>query len=465
MVRIIFVIFGATGDLTQRKLLPAFYNLMTNGMEIDILAIGRRDKEETFAQEALAAVDTHGHLARTPEADKTFLKHIRYHRMDITDESAYTELQKQVGAEAIYYFATSPSLFKHILKGMQHAGMTRGKVMFEKPFGENLDTARKLNKKITKVFPETSIYRIDHYLGKESVQNLLVLRLANRLFDAVWNRDYIDHVQITVAESIGVATRGNYYDHAGALKDMVKNHLFQLLMLVAMEPPATLDARAIHDEKVKVLRAMKPFSAKRVKEDVVRGQYRKGTIAGEEVKGYLQEENIPKKSTTETFIAMKMLVDNHRWKDVPFYLRTGKRLAKREAEITIQFKQMSHPLFPKLQENIICIRLQPDAGISLQFNTKHPGDKIQVHPVIMDFCHDCVFGPNTPEAYEQLLQAAIKGDATLFARWDEVEESWKLVEPIMKHWKQQAIPTYAAGSMGPREAKHLLERDGRRWHL
>ena len=374
------------------------------------------------------------------------------------------------GFNKVFYLAVPSQFFEAIVDNLKKSNLATGssRIVFEKPFGHDLKSSMKLNKTIKKAFKENQIYRLDHYLGKELVQNLLVLRFANNIFDPVWSKKYIDHVQITVAEDIGVETRGNYYDNAGALRDIIQNHMMQLVALTAMEPPRSLNADDIRTEKVKVLSSIKPFASKNVKNIAVRGQYGSGVVNNKEVKAYRDEEKVDKKSNTETFVALKLNIGNNRWKGVPFYLRTGKRLNERVAEINIVFKQTSCILFcdqiKNIEPNMLIVRIQPEEGISLQFSAKVPGQKMTIDTVRMDFCHECKFGPKSPEAYERLLYDIISRDQTLFTRWDEVEIAWKIVDRIAKAWKKGKVINYNAGSWGPKEADILIERDGRKWY-
>lgn len=477
------VVFGATGDLAGRKLFPALYSLFEENLlpkKFNIVGIGRSAKDEKeFCSRIIKSIEKNGHKKIEGSITKKFEKILHYVRMDIKDDKGYSQLctlTKKLGYNTMFYLATSSNFFKPIIEGLDKHGMAKNKkgysrVLFEKPFGHDLQSARALNKQITSVFPEDAVFRIDHYLGKDSVQNILVLRFANTLFEPLWNHQFIDNVQITVSESIGIENRADYYDQAGAFRDILQNHMLHLMMLAAMEPPTDLSAAAIHDEKVKVLRSIKPMTLSDIKKHVVRAQYSGAKIKGKKVKGYHEEKDIPKTSRTETFVALKMHVDNWRWRGTPFYLRTGKRMERREADIRIQFRSVPEVLFnmkKHLTNNCITIKLQPEAGVSISFNTKSPGKQLAINPVDMDFCQDCMFGANTPEAYEQLLLAAMRDDHTLFARWDEVEKSWELAEPILHAWKNnKAVPlhTYPAGSMGPTAADNLLESEGRRWLL
>jgi glucose-6-phosphate 1-dehydrogenase len=381
----------------------------------------------------------------------------------------------------MFYLAVPPSEFGVIVAGLRNAGLVEPpqaareggswtRVVVEKPFGQDLGSARVLNDTIASTFDESQVYRIDHYLGKETVQNLLVFRFANSLFEPVWNREHVDHVQITVAEDIGVEGRGKFYEQTGVTKDIVENHLMQLLCLTAMEPPISLQADAVRDEKVKVLRSLRPMERSLVQDNVVRGQYGRGFVRGDEVPAYREEPDVAKDSRVETFLAMRVFVDNWRWGGVPFYVRAGKRMARRVTEIAIQFKKVPHTLFRApdggITPNVLAMRIQPDEGIALRFTTKEPGQHTILRDVAMDFRYGSAFGSNTPEAYERLLLDAMRGEATLFTRRDEVEDQWAFIDRVFDAWRAEANsppPTYASGSWGPDQADDLLARDGRRW--
>jgi glucose-6-phosphate 1-dehydrogenase len=406
-----------------------------------------------------------------------------YVQSEFADENGYRKLaerlqqiDKERGTRGnrLFYFAVAPDQFEPILKNLKAVGLNQpaegswARVIVEKPFGTDLDSARELNRLVHASFAEDQTYRIDHFLGKETAQNILVLRFANAIFEPLWNTRYIDHVQITAAETLGVETRGGYYETAGALRDMVQNHLLQLLCLVAMEPPTDLGANSIRDEKVKVIRSLRPMSDVRTK--VVRAQYGPGAINGKPVPGYREEEKVDPKSNIETFVALGLQIDNWRWADVPIYMRVGKRLPKSATEISVHFKKAPAVLFNKeavtLDQNVLVIRIQPDEGISLRMQAKVPGTSLRIEPVKMDFHYGTSFGKASPEAYERLLLDAMSGDATLFARRDEVEEAWAFIDPIEEAWSGHDAPPlylYPAGSWGPDEADELLARDGRSW--
>jgi glucose-6-phosphate 1-dehydrogenase len=385
--------------------------------------------------------------------------------------------ERGTGGNRLFYLSTPPSQYAEIIQHLGAAGLNRNRkgwtrIIIEKPFGHDLATARELNRQVGKVFREEQIYRIDHYLGKETVQNILVFRLANGIFEPVWNRRYVDHVQITVAENLGLEGRGGYYEESGAIRDMIQNHMLQLLTLVAMEPPIAFDANSVRDEKVKVLHALQPLTGRDVLTNTVRAQYGSGWVSGHQVPGYLQEKGVAPTSATETYVALKTFVDNWRWAGVPFYLRTGKHLPKRVTELAIQFKQPPLILFKnseaqgQVEPNVLTLRIQPDEGISLKFGAKVPGTDMQIRSVNMDFFYGSSFVREQPEAYERLLLDAMHGDSTLFTRRDEVEAAWTFVQGILDEWKtapRDTITTYESGSWGPQTSDEFIWRDGRRW--
>ncbi len=488
------VIFGATGDLTKRKLVPALYNLAVENYlppNFSVVGFARRDwTDDYFRQEMHDGVKEH---SRTPVEESiwdSFSQNLHFLSSEFDKEQGYKDLRtlldrldEQCGTSGnrLYYLSTPPSYYPTIIEHLGAAGLnkkSRGKngyarIIIEKPFGYDLDSARQLNDQLHQVFNEDQIYRIDHYLGKETVQNILVLRFANGLFEPTWNRQYVDHVQITAAESIGLEGRGGYYEGAGALRDMVQSHLLQLLNLVCMEPPVAFDANAVRDEKVKLLRAIRPIRGNAVAEQVIRGQYGEGWVHGEHMSEYRQEKNVDQQSATETYVAMKLYIDNWRWQGVPFYVRTGKALTKRVTEIAIQFKQPPQVLFGAeasegggMEPNVLAIRIQPDEGISLKMMVKTPGTRLNIRPVKMEFHYGSSFGGKPPEAYERLLLDSLLGDSTLFTRSDEVEAAWGFVSDILRAWEHlppPSFPNYESGSWGPREADRLLYRDGREW--
>ena len=482
------VIFGATGDLTHRKLVPALYNLAADGdlpPAVTIVGFARREKsDDRFRNELENASRKFSRQTVRDDIWKTFAESIFYHRSEFEDEGGYKTLAKRLDkidkesgtrGNRLFYLAAAPDQFESILKHLKAAGLNEtckgswARVIVEKPFGTDLPSARELNRIVRNSFTEEQTYRIDHFLGKETAQNILVLRFANAIFAPLWNTHYVDSVQITAAETLGVETRAGFYEHAGALRDMVQNHLLQLLCLVAMEPPTDLGADSIRDEKVKVIRSLRHLSRNEVAANVVRGQYTEGAIHGDPVVGYRQEQNVKPDSQTETFVALRLFIDNWRWADVPIYMRVGKRLPKSATEISVHFKKAPPVLFNKelCDQNVLVIRIQPDEGISLRIHAKVPGASFRIEPVKMDFHYGTSFGKASPEAYERLLLDAMSGDATLFARRDEVEEAWAFIDPIEEAWhaKKDApgLFLYPAGSWGPEEADDLLARDGRAW--
>lgn len=470
-----FVIFGGTGDLTHRKLMPALYNLLKENnlpRSFAVVSIGRRNlSREEYLEQIKTSIITYGRYPFDEDTWSELRNLIYYKQMDFTDISEYellksflneVDIKHHTNGNRIYYLAVAPEFFEVIVDNLVKTNLNKheGKftrVMIEKPFGRNLQSAIYLNQKIIEVFGEENTYRIDHYLGKEMLQNIMVIRFANSLFEPVWNKDYIEQIQITASETIGVGSRGNYYENAGAIRDMVQSHLLQLLSLIAMERPKDLSPNSVRDEKVKVLQKLKPTNKEDIKKSVVRGQY----------KSYRHEPNVSPISNTETFVALKLEVDTPRWKNVPFYVRTGKKLPRKAIEIIIQFKHPEKMLYDNLTSipNMLIIKVQPQEGIYLVFNAKKPGTKNTIIPVQMDFCQNCDVGINTPEAYERLLLDAFNGDSTLFARWDEVLYSWKFIDAIIETWQDDNVnlPHYEDGSYGPEEANALLARDGREW--
>ena len=486
----LFVIFGAQGDLTKRKLIPALYNLAVSHHLPQEFAILGVDAISMNTEDYRAKINRDIQELTTRPIDSTFkdwlLDRLYYLSGDFLDCRTYdhlTELIQKInkthGTEGnyVFYMATAPKYFAQIVQHLGGQGLVENRkecsrrVIIEKPFGHDLPSARELNQALCTVLDERQIYRIDHYLGKETVQNILVFRFANGIFEPIWNRQYIDHVQITVAETLGVEHRGLYYDQAGALRDMVPNHLLQILAFVAMEPPNTFDPESVRDEKVKVLRAIQPMNPREVLESTVAGQYESGVIAGHSVSSYRTEMHVDPHSLTETYVAMNLSIDSWRWEDVPFYLRTGKRLPTRMTEVVIQFKAAPLMLFRKtpvdhLTPNVLVIRIQPDEGISLSFGAKIPGPNVQVGTVDMDFQYAEYFGDRPSTGYETLLHDVMAGDATLFQRSDNVELGWNVVDPIVKVWESlgtHAIRPYQAGTWGPSEADALLAKDGRLW--
>jgi glucose-6-phosphate 1-dehydrogenase len=483
------VIFGASGDLTQRKLIPALYALAHEGLlPTGRSIIGFARPEYTDEAFRMAMRESCDKFARTKPVDEAiwenFAKGLFYVKGEFGDGDAYERLKKKLdecdrtrgaGGRRIYYFAVPPQFFPVICEILAKEKMVNDpehdgpytRVIIEKPFGHDLKSAQELNRVAVTTFRERQVFRIDHYLGKETVQNLLVLRFGNGIFEPFWNRQYIDHVQLTVAESIGVEKRGGYFESAGITRDIVQNHMLQLLSLVGMEPPAAFEANAVRDEKVKVLRALRAFPPGCDETWAVRGQYSDGSVLGEPVIAYRKELNVDPNSKVETLAAMKVFIDNWRWADVPFYLRAGKRLPKRVTDISIHFRPAPHPLFSgvKLHSNVLAVRIQPDEGISLKFDSKVPGPQIRTAPVTMEFRYATSFGAEPPEAYERLLLETMLGDSTLFARRDEVETAWAWLDPLLKCWAEDSRPPnfYPAGTWGPQQAEDLIERDGRRW--
>ncbi|NBS16511.1 MAG: glucose-6-phosphate dehydrogenase [Gammaproteobacteria bacterium] len=491
----VMVIFGATGNLTQLKLLPALYNLARAKLlspKFALIGTSFEPQDEgLFRERMVKAVKNYADQELDEgEFDQETLdwiaERIYFIAGDVRDPEFYAGLKArcaevrkihEIEDNHFYYLATLPSLFGEIIRQLGEAGMASEegghwrRVIIEKPFGYDLASAQELNTDIKKVLRERQIYRIDHYLGKETVQNILVMRFANSIFEPVWNRRYIDHVQITAAESVGVGQRGPYYEDAGAVRDMVPHHLFQLLSLTTMEPPVSFGADAVRDEQAKVLRAVQIPSPEDVLSKMARGQYGEGEVAGETVPGYRQEAHVAPESRTETFVAMKLMIDNWRWADVPFYLRTGKRMSARSTEIVIQFRRAPLVLFrntaiEQLTTNRLVIHIQPKEGISLQFGAKVPGPVMKLGAVKMDFDYSDYFGSTPDTGYERLLLDCMIGDATLFQRADMVEAGWSIIQPALDVWKAlppRSFPNYAAGSWGPEEADELLERDGRHW--
>jgi glucose-6-phosphate 1-dehydrogenase len=476
------VVFGATGDLTLRKLLPALYNRFRDRQfspSCRIIAAARSDlNDQTYRERAEAALRAHVAGADlNPDTVRDFLQCLHYARTDGAKAEGFGPLSEQLGEGSekirVFYLATSPDLYGAICGNLavNHLVTPKARVVLEKPIGHDLQSARQVNDDVGRVFAETQIYRIDHFLGKETVQNLLALRFANVIFERLWNADVIDHVQITVGETVGVEGRGDYYDHAGALRDMVQNHLLQLVCLLAMEPPIDLRADALRDEKLKILRALRPMAPHEVPHLTVRGQYATGAVGGKTVESYLKDLGQDRTSTTETFVALKLEVRTWRWANVPFYLRTGKRLPQKVSEIVIQFRDIPISVFPRdaadMQPNRLVIRLQPEEGIRLGLMTKDPGPGgLRLRPAELDISFEKAFAMRYPDAYERLLMDTVRGNATLFMRRDEVEAAWSWVEPILESWNAsgEKPKPYAAGSWGPTSSIALIERDGRTWH-
>ncbi len=483
----VVVIFGASGDLTKRKLLPALFHLEQQGLlpeKFSVVGVARRDISATFAADMQDGIEKFGGVEASDPKLKGFMERVEYFATNFDDDAGYAKLKDFLaGIDAkhgtqgnrLFYLAVAPEYFADITQRLAKQGMTApaapswAHVIIEKPFGTDLESAKKLNDEINAVLKEEQIFRIDHYLGKETVQNILVFRFANALFEPVWNRNYIDHVEITAAESIGIEGRGPFYEQAGALRDVLQNHVMEVLSFVAMEPPDSFDANSVRTEKLKVWRAIEPIPV----EDTVRGQYGPGSVGEEKAIGYREEDRVNPQSTTETFAAMKLQIANWRWAGVPIYIRAGKRLAKRVTEVTVIFKQPPLHLFkandPKkqVQPNVLKMRIQPDEGIMLQFGAKVPGPTTNIKPVVMDFSYAESFGKSSANGYERLLLDAMLGDGTLFAHRDGVEATWALMTPILEAWAKNPptdFPNYDAGSWGPTAADELLHRDGRSWH-
>jgi glucose-6-phosphate 1-dehydrogenase len=490
------VIFGASGDLTARKLVPALYHLAKEKQmpsDFRIVGFARREKtDESWRGELREALEQ---FSRTkPVDDKVwadFAKHIFYCPGDLTEKESYQKLEKKLSSfgngplrqNLLFYLATMPSQFGPAVEQLHEAGLMHKangasdgqgwqRIVVEKPFGHDLASAYELNRELTRYAAEQQVFRIDHYLGKETVQNIMMFRFSNSIFERLWNRESVEHVQVTVSEELGVGQRGGYYEEAGALRDMVQNHLLQVLSLIAMEPPVSLDAESIRDEKVKLLKSIRAMKPEDVARQVVRGQYFAGSVDGQQRQGYRQETKVKPDSNIETYVAAKLLIDNWRWSGVPFYLRTGKSLPMSASEVRIQFRPTPHVLFAaecgqNLDANALALRLQPDEGIYLRFNGKVPGTSLEVRPVRMHFSYDAEFGAYTPEAYERLLLEAMAGDATLFIRRDEVETAWQIVDSIRRGWTGKPLTNrefYAAGTWGPVAADDLLAQSGHSWH-
>lgn len=475
-----FIIFGGTGDLTNRKLIPALYQLYENKLlpqDFKIVIVGRREYTQEDYLDFL--YNTLLQLAKHITNRKDFLEFARniiYYKMNYLDTSDYqkfnnflegTEQQHSLGNKRIYYLAVNQEHFKDVVINLRDHNFIDEKrinrLMIEKPFGSNLESAKELNTLLVDVFKEENIYRVDHYLGKEMLQNILVIRFSNIIFESLWNHQYIDHIQITSSETFGVETRGSFYDSTGAMRDMIQSHMLQLLSLIAMEKPQDLSPDKIKDEKVKVLQSIKEYLPNEIKKNVIRGQYG----SKDNIKAYRDEDNVNPQSMTETFVAMKLEVDNPRWQGVNFYLRTGKRMAKKCTEIVVQFKEPSNNLYQDLNilPNRLIIKIQPMEGIIIQFNAKKPGTISTITPVTMDFCQNCDLSINSPEAYERLLYDVLRGDLTLFTRWDEVELQWQLIDQIIASWNNNEVtfPNYLPGENGPQDANLLLAQYGHKW--
>jgi glucose-6-phosphate 1-dehydrogenase len=485
---LILVIFGASGDLTARKLIPAVYNLKQQRRlppELTIVGVARRDwSHDYFREQMRKGLEEYAQGVGAEELWQDFAQGLFYCSADMDDPKSYqklnallTELDEKRGTRGnrVFYLAVSPKFFPEAIMQLGQAGMIKDtdktRLVIEKPFGRDLASCQELNRVVQKVCDERQVYRIDHYLGKETVQNLLVVRFANAIFEPLWNRQYVDHIQITVAESVGVEDRAGYYETAGALRDMLQNHLMQLFCLTAMEPPSQLEADALRNEKVKVIQATHLADTKDLKFSAVRAQYGSGWMKGKPVVGYREEPGVNPQSTTPTYVAMKFFVDNWRWQGVPFYLRTGKRMPKKVSEIAIQFRAVPYLLFKsaagQVSPNILTLRIQPNEGIALRFEAKMPGAELRSRSVEMDFAYGKTFGIGGSDAYDRLLIDCMLGDQTLFTRADEVEAAWRLVTPALTLWDLPTdpalIPQYEAGTWGPIEADQLINRDGRQW--
>jgi glucose-6-phosphate 1-dehydrogenase len=477
----ILVIFGASGDLTSKKLMPALYALAVRGLlpeKFGIVGAARSDEtDDAFRERMKQSVQDHARDAYDDEAWAKLAAGMRYVTLDFADDKGedqlkdvLTQLDEQQGAggNRVYYFAVPPAAIGTLVQEIAERRGAEGwiRLIIEKPFGHDLESAQELNELIKEHFAESEVFRIDHYLGKETVQNMLALRFSNGIFEPIWNRQFIDHVQITVAESIGIEGRAGYYESAGAIRDIFQNHLLQLVAITAMEPPIDFTADSVRNEKVKVLKALHTPGPKHL----VRGQYGPGYVEGEEVRGYREEDGVAPGSMTDTFVAAKLYVDNWRWADTPFYVRMGKRLARRETTIAIQFKRAPHPPFEDgagegLRPNVLLIHVQPNEGVSLAIGAKVPGQGMTIRTVHMDFLYGGAFREGLPDAYERLILDAMLGDATLFTRSDEIEEQWALVDAIVGMWRRDrpSFPNYAAGTWGPSAADDLVHRDGRSW--
>jgi glucose-6-phosphate 1-dehydrogenase len=484
----IIVIFGAGGDLTQRKLIPALFNLSLDGWlpeQFAILGVDLKEMDNAAFRESLhQGVADFSRQKGQDESWQKFSDHVTYDAADLTSQAAYDMLYQKLGAlnkqwnaraRTVFYLAVAPFLIEPITAQLHKTKLMndrqRSRLVVEKPFGHDLASAQALNNMLTQYFAESQIFRIDHYLGKETVQNILAFRFANVLFEPIWDRRYIDHVQITVAEQVGVEHRGGYYDHAGALRDMIQNHLLQILCLIAMEPPVSFDADEIRNKKVDVLRAIRPIAPEHVPDVAVRGQYGSGWLRGEEEPAYHNEEGVAANSGTETFAALKLFVDNWRWQGVPIYLRTGKRLPVHGSQVVVTFQPVPHQSFPETavetwHPNRLIINIQPEEGIQIHFRAKRPGPAMQLSPVHLHFSYQEAFKIASPEAYETLLLDVIKGDATLFMRADQVEASWQVIMPVLAMWTANPpsdFPNYPTGTWGPEGANILIAQDGRSW--
>ena len=484
----VFFIFGATGDLARRKLFPAIFSLYREGKlaeDFAVIGVARRPRsQEEFRDDVHRSIEEFCRYTVKDDSEwNTFAEHFSYKSLDINNLEGYRELQQLteqvegrfgIPGNRLFYLALAPELFGSVSFNLEKGGMLSSsgwhRLVIEKPFGYDLTSAHKLNEELNQVFKEEEIYRIDHYLGKEMVQNIEVIRFANAFFEPLWNNNHISNVQITLSETVGVEERGGYYDHSGALRDMGQNHILQMLTMIAMEPPSRLIPEDIRDEKVKVLRSLRPYASnEEVKTSVVRGQYSEGKQGDKVLPGYRQEDKVNPESNTETYFAAKVLVDNFRWAGVPFYIRTGKRLPVKTTEVVVEFKPMPTNVYLRqkhdLQPNLLVIRVNPMEGIYIKINAKKPGSDSQIEPLAMEFCQSCQIGINSPEAYERLIYDAAQGDSTYFTRWDEVAAAWSFVDKIAAAWAEAPtdINMYEAGSWGPDAAHELLAKDGFHW--
>jgi glucose-6-phosphate 1-dehydrogenase len=482
------VIFGASGDLARRKLIPALYEMVSYespARRFAIVGFARSKMTDDAFRDAMTDAVRKSSGSNSVDEDKlrAFAQSFAYVSGEYNQPEAFERLtrrleeidqQQHLDGNRLYYLATPPDVYPSVIEQLHNAhlqqssnGRSWARLVVEKPFGRDLASARKLNRTVLDAFDESQVYRIDHYLGKDTVQNLLVLRFGNGIFEPLWNRNYVDHVQITAAESLGIESRASFYETAGALRDMIQSHVLQLTSLVSIEPPSAFDATAVRNEKIKVLQAIRPYTPELVAHDVVRGQYGPGGVAGAYVPGYREEPGVAKESVTETFVAARLQIENWRWAGVPIYLRTGKRLRRQVTEIAIQFRRAPHMVFrgQRMDANSLVLNIQPEEGISISFHAKLPGQEMRLAPVTMDFNYHSAFGGGGRSAYATLLNDCMRGDATLFDRGDGVEAAWALVDPIAEAWRSQKpdFPNYAAGSWGPAEADTLLERDGRHW--
>lgn len=482
----VLVIFGGTGDLTHRKLMPSIYNLYRKDLlpeNFALVSIGRRDfNDAEYRAQVKASIEKYTKTTVNDEIWEKMQSRLFYINLNFDDDDGYFKLKDflakldsnyKTEGNRVYYLAVAPQYFAVIANKLEAHNMALGsqgtkRIVIEKPFGKDLFSAQYLNNTLTRVFGEQNIYRIDHYLGKEMIQNIMVLRFSNPVFEHLWNNRYIDNIQISSNETVGVESRGGYYETSGALKDMMQNHLFQLLALTAMEPPVNLDTDSVRDEKLKVIRSLMPIDEDFVKNNIIRGQYGSTTDENGYVKAYREEDKVADESVVETYVAMKIYIENFRWAGVPFYVRTGKSMKNKDTEIIVQFKELPNILYNKgtaLMPNLLVIKVQPKEGVMFQFNGKKPGVGNEIVPFVMDFCQSSPAESNSPESYERLLSDVIKGDATLFTTWEEVEYSWRYVDKITEIWQQQKpeFPNYEPGSWGPEASHELLAESGRKW--